>query len=531
MEKPGIGVPGFIGRPTRAAAWSDHQRFPSKAAALSTEKRSFSEQVRLSLDEATPLAGSSMGARTMLEIALDEWRPGFAKRYNNFQKLVDVARNWRWEPGQSIERARSLVAVATPDLTDGERTTLQQLLECVNRERLEKNSDAFVFPSSRLLSWQLGYSESVVRSRRASLEKLGYIVRDYDKANRPAGVEAVSLAPLFARLDELEARRAEVTARNKAYHEALREKVVDISNYSAMAPDIRRLEQSQNNFSSSAVQESAAPSARSDFEGRATPEEAVTSRPRRPTADGHRKLGAIGSPKRARDFGREPTGPSSLAKTVKEELAMAVQVCPDLSGILTAEVLEDPSNASYGACAELEAIATRLLPEGERNNALTVRWGWERHGVRAAAMLAIALKDPRVANPCRYFGKLATSPATGQLDLRLNLMRARKWQKLAPAEPDAPLPNHWPSPPGKDHPTWVAIAEVLAQHIRRGSFDTWFAPSVGFVSLEDGVLTIAANPTAAERIGAEFRTHVLLAAEEAGFTVSSLVVQSRGLLR
>lgn len=209
---------------------------------------------------------------------------------------------------------------------------------------------------------------------------------------------------------------------------------------------------------------------------------------------------------------------------------MALEACPELSAILTPEVLENPSCAPFSAVAELESLANQLLPENDRNNGLTVRWGWERHGVRAAAMLAIALKDPRVANPCRYFGKLATSPPTGQLDLRFNLMRALKWQKVAAVEPDAPLPSRWPEPPGKNHPTWVAVAEALSKLIRRGAFDTWFAPSVGFVSLGEEVLTIAANPTAAMRIRTDFRQHLLRAAREAGLKVSSVVVLDRKVL-
>ena len=208
---------------------------------------------------------------------------------------------------------------------------------------------------------------------------------------------------------------------------------------------------------------------------------------------------------------------------------MAVKVCPDLSAVLTPAVLDDPSSAPPSACAQLEEIAARLLPEGDRNNALTVRWGWSRHGVRAAAMLAIALKDPRVLNPCRYFGKLATSPATGELDLRLNLMRALQSSNAPPPAPPRPARSKWPEPPGKQHPTWVAISAILVRTMRRGSFDTWFAPSVGFVSLEDETLTLAANPTAATKICQEFRRDVLSAAAEAGFKVSRLVVEGRAL--
>ena len=31
--------------------------------------------------------------------SMDDWRPGFAKRADNFHEVCDLAQAWRWEPG------------------------------------------------------------------------------------------------------------------------------------------------------------------------------------------------------------------------------------------------------------------------------------------------------------------------------------------------------------------------------------------------------------------------------------------------
>lgn len=477
-----------------------------------------------------------------MDIALDEWRPGFARRTNDFADLVDVAARWRWEPGMSADRAKSLVAVATPDLTDGERSVLFALLEHLDADLL-KASEPFVWPSARLLGLELNKSESVIRERRAALERKRYLIRDYNHANRPAGEEAINLAPLFSRLDELATRRVEILNKNAALRDSWKSQVVDISSFRAQAPENRRLEQSHLNQKIE-VTESAAPTARSSYEGdRATPERGRIARPKEPSRRNSGDRSAIGSPKRARGLGPAKMSDASIAKMVRDELQMAVEVCPALSAILTPEIIANPAQAGLLQERQLDQLANETLPEPHRNNGLSVQWSWRRHGIRSAAMLAVALTDPKVVNPCRYFGRLATSPPTGELDLRLNLARILKWQnKSAPpiehietvavspaaAEVDASfIPATWPTPPGADHPTWLAIAQALRRRIGKGRFDTWFAPNVGFAGFEQGVLAISAPTIPAERISKEFHGHVIAAAAEAGFKVVKLMVTVR----
>jgi hypothetical protein len=125
-----------------------------------------------------------------------EWRPGFAKRADNFSDVCAQAERWRWSPGESIARVAGAVLKGTPTLTIPQRMTLLLYVEHLNQERLEQGT-ASVWPSTHLVARYLGCSESQARANRRALEAAGFLVRDYTRANRPAGVEAYDLRPLM----------------------------------------------------------------------------------------------------------------------------------------------------------------------------------------------------------------------------------------------------------------------------------------------------------------------------------------------
>lgn len=193
-------------------------------------------------------------------------------------------------------------------------------------------------------------------------------------------------------------------------------------------------------------------------------------------------------------------------------------------------MIKNPASATADVIRELERIALELLPEEGRNNDDTVRWGWSRHGVRTVAMLAVALGDPRVQNPCRYFGRLACSDPGPSLDLRLNLARILRERGVPVVEPAAGREVGLPAPalilPGADDPHWLAIAAVLRRQLREGPFGAWFSQA-GFHGLADGVLSLSAPPTAADRIRENYRNAVIEAACEAGLVVNRLVITPR----
>jgi hypothetical protein len=467
----------------------------------------------------------------------DEWRPGFAKRADNFNEVCSKAEAWRWRAGETIARVAAAVLKGTPTLTAPQRLTLLLYVEHLNQERLEQGN-ACVWPSTTLIADYLGCSASSARSNRRALEAAGFMVRDYNHANRPAGLEAYDLRPLMARLEDMEgadqAVRDAAAARRAAYSEAL----VFPTRYSAQAPESRRLEQSQENFSYTVTENDADSPRIQSVERPAT--RPVNTDPQKSSTTPHRGRtpSAIGSPEGASGLCSGHSSPSAHAEMVRQELHAAVRVSPRLAALVGDHLLKNPAAATLEDAARIIAAGPLLLPDAERNNGLSVEWGWNRHGVRVIAMLAIALEDPEVRNPCKYFGWMATRDPVGAPDLRINLRRllARKGD-LPPVETEPPTevgaaPSAEPPlmfSPGLDTPPWPEINAELRRLIRDGAHGSWFG-RVRFHGLEDGVL-ILSTPTglAADRIKQDYVPAILQAAENVGVFVErvSLTVRKR----
>jgi hypothetical protein len=478
----------------------------------------------------SPWIGSSQLEGTTMQTAhSEEWRPGFAKRADNFSEVCAQADGWRWSPGESIARVAGAVLKGTPTLTIPQRMTLLLYVEHLNQDRLEANV-ACVWPSTALIADYLGCSQSQARANRRALEAAGYLVRDYTKANRPAGVEAYDLRPLMARLDELEgvddAIREAMEARRASYSE----NVVFPTRYSAQAPESRRLEQSHKNFSSSVREKDTAPP-RHDSVSRSAPRPGNTEV--RNDSDSRRRPGtdsAIGSPGGASGSGGACPDPTVYAEMVRQELRTAALVCPRLAPLVTPALLANPDSASPEDLARVSAAAQEFLPQPERNNDQTVLWGWRKHGIRVLVMLAIALEDPDVRSPCGYFGKL-TGASKGAADLRFNLGRILKAKGTIPPPDLGPAAEAEPAPlmfsPGmEDHP-WPEIAVHLRALIREGAWGSWFG-RVGFHGIVDGVMTLS-TPTgiAADRIKQDYVQAVLIAAQKADVFVERVIITVR----
>jgi hypothetical protein len=478
----------------------------------------------------------------------DDWRPGFAKRADNFDEVCAKAEAWRWRPGESIARVAAAVLKGTPGLTTPQRMTLLLYVEHLNQDRLEQDI-ACVWPSTGLVADYLGCSESQARTNRRALEAAGYMVRDYNRANRPAGLEAYDLRPLMARLDELEAVDAAIREASAARRAIYSEAVAFPAKYSARAPESRRLEQSHENLDFSVPEKDAA-------QPRHHPEARPSTRP----ADGNvhqssnspqrtGRANAIGSPGGASGLAGAKPAASVYAEMVRQELQAAVQVCPRLRPLLPDHVLANPASATPADAARIAAAAPSLLPEPERNNGLSMQWGWARHGIRAVAMLAIALEDPKVRNPCSYFGWMATRSPDGAPDLRLNLARILREKGVIPPIEAAPAPEAAavvdvgpPAPPiaeavdeplplmfapGVEDRRWHAIDGELRRLVREGAYGSWFG-RIGFQGVTDGVLNLSTpNGTSADRIKRDYIPAILMAAEAAEVFVDRVVITVR----
>ncbi len=464
----------------------------------------------------------------MQTVHSDEWRPGFAKRAENFSDVCAQAESWRWAPGETIARVAAAVLKGTPMLTIPQRMTLLLYVEHLNQDRLEQDI-ACVWPSTALIADYLGSSQSQARANRRALEAAGFMVRDYTKANRPAGVEAYDLRPLMARLSELEAVDEAIREAMEARRAAYSDNVVFASKYSARAPESRRLEQSHENFSSSVRGKDAAaprhgsPSRPAPRTGNGKASNDSGQRPRR-GADR-----ALGSSAGASGLGGANLAPSAYAEMVRQELRTAALVCPRLAPLVTPSLLADPLSAAPEVAAQVAAAAGALLPNPERNNDQTALWGWRKHGARVLVMLAIAIEDPEVKSPCGYFGRL-TGQDRGAADLRLNLARILKGKGVTPP-PAEPLPTVEEPPlmfaPGTEDPPWPEIAGHLRALVREGAWGSWFS-RVGFHGIADGVLTLS-TPTgiAADKIKRDYVAAVLQAAEAAEVFVERVIVTVR----
>ncbi|MGC1304682.1 MAG: helix-turn-helix domain-containing protein [Caulobacteraceae bacterium] len=459
----------------------------------------------------------------------DHWSPGFAKRAENFSRVSEAARAWRWEPGQYVARIVSAISKGTPGLTGAERALLMYYADHLNQDQLEQNQ-AFIWPSISLTAREQGVTARQVRRINNTLEAQGWLIRDYNHANRPAAREAFNLAPLLARLGELDKTRASNRQAEDERRAAYLQSV--LSNIPAQADIDGHLEQSNSNQTDS-VTGPGAPTARNlPNSRRATPARETDTKKNLPAPQSIRTR-QYGSPGRASFFGAESSDATSQAERVREELAMALQACPELGEYVSAEVLRNPLSAAPEDGARIAAAAEALLPEAERNNGKTALWGFRRHGARIAVMLAVALKDRQVQNPARYFGRFASSDRSGSLDLRHNLTRILRDTSRVEDPPAAPKPT--PADPattfmagrGADDPIWMAIDAHLRRLVRTGAYGSWFS-RLGFLGIQDGVLTLLApGATAAQRLKNDHLRDILAAAEAAGHRVQKVVIVTK----
>jgi hypothetical protein len=499
-------------------------------------------------------------------VRAEHWRPGFAKRSETFEdQVLPTARTWRWSPEVTWWRVQDAVLQGGAwELTETERRMLMLYLGRVNQERLEQQSDAGVWPSEGWMQRRLEVDPRTIRRARRSLEAKGWLVRDYNQANRPNGMHAVDLAPTFARLEEMELRISLLNADLEDEREGWGssslppQAAIDPEDGAAAAAggseagdtDVRpgghgcppKQSQSNQSWEVRARADVAHPGSESGPDigpassrpdrstspaGPAGPASSPPARmPRAPGATTGRGQsppgragagdGAIRSPRGASGPSGAPPAGSVRPEIVREELQLALEVCPRLKPYVDARLAEDPASATPQDAGRFAHVAQQLLPEGDRNNGVTLLWGWDRHGARVVAMLAIALEDPKVENPCRYFGGFVVKDGTN-LDLRLNLRRMLRARGMA-------SPAQVLAAPGADHPTWLAIGGELRARIREGAWGSWFS-RVGFTALEDGVLVLSSpSGLAVQRIKDEFGREIRAAARAAGFEVLKVMV-------
>lgn len=464
------------------------------------------------------------------------WKRGTVKRAETFEDVYDVAKIWTWQPGVSIHRIKDAIVLGTPELSPPERAVLLALWAHVNADRLERG-DAFVWPGAELMSLYLDMSESTIRRHRSALERKGYLLRDYNNANRPAYGEAFNLGPTVARLEEMERHEEACRAAMEEKRRSRDHSIVDLRNYRSQAPISNHLEQSPRNEVAS-VQGNDAPKARNQN----TERRPTSGAPASPNAGPgqhpeNRTDSAKGLPRKAR-FPAEPSLQGLVAtETLQAELRMARQVVPAMSPVIPDQALEDPASVSQSA--EMRAafieLATQLLPEGERNNAETAGWAWSRHGVRAAAFLAAALGDTKVQSPCAMFGFFACKSATEPLTVAPNLQGILIARGVANAnKPPAAAATFTTAAqlvkaPGHDAPELGDFHAILERILkgrgaRTGEIGSYYV-GLGYEGLDpDGTLRLlTTNSVRVDYIRRNYPGAILEAAQTAGLDAAKRV--------
>ncbi|WP_282610806.1 DnaA N-terminal domain-containing protein [Pelagibius sp. Alg239-R121] len=334
-------------------------------------------------------------------------------------------------------------------LSDKEFRFLSIAVSMLNRRSLEHGAphcyiSGFLF--RKLLG---GISQRTLSRIKQNLERMGLIIRHYDKRNRPLEKAGIDLRPLLYRLEELQDRADDLFDSGREHFAEGRE--IDDTFYHDKSDMPGRQLSPPNSpiptLDSYTVQTKAESSLNAPI---------TTSLEDRPTGDsvGTIHQAAISaeqtsnsqdcSPMEISDFwhGRGQLGEVQNSKA-REELLLAHQLSPLLQEYLsTSEIGQGDPKVVFKACYKL--IEANF--DERRNSGETFKWAIKKFGWRAVLILVCAIEDPTVQFPDRWFGWAVTKmPRT--LDLSSNFERIKNQSNGEKAAKD---PDDGPPPCGKD---------------------------------------------------------------------------------
>lgn len=130
-------------------------------------------------------------------------KPGLAKRADNYEDHLALADRQTGHPELNRLKVDKALALGTADeLSPQERCLMMALLAHLDIAATA-NGKTSVWPGSRRLCALIGVGESTLRRLKGSLEEKGFILRRYDRCNRPLKGGALDLSPFLARVEEL----------------------------------------------------------------------------------------------------------------------------------------------------------------------------------------------------------------------------------------------------------------------------------------------------------------------------------------
>lgn len=150
-----------------------------------------------------------------LELTDDGYRPGFAKRIANPKVF-----SRKLPQNLAAYDVQQAIALGLPSLSPQERALLQFYISFLNLKKLSEGKTS-VWPSNQLTCTLLGISVQTLRRYKGLLEHKGYILRRYDRKNRPLKHGAIDLAPLLCQVRDLLNDIQEKFDAQKAYYHSL----------------------------------------------------------------------------------------------------------------------------------------------------------------------------------------------------------------------------------------------------------------------------------------------------------------------
>ncbi|MEO1280136.1 MAG: hypothetical protein AAFV69_00220 [Pseudomonadota bacterium] len=394
---------------------------------------------------------------------------GIAKRRDNFSDTAERGGAYQGLPISRLDLTRAAFQ-GTPELSDGARCLLGFYLSHLDTKRLGEGVTS-VWPGNAAASEALGKKDPTIRRLKGDLEAAGFIIRKYDRRNRPLEGGAIDLSPFLievpAILKGIDERNA---ARRKVWEEA-------------RAPD-----QSTADAISS---------------GDPLKNERLNSTPKNIDSC----FGFEGFEEKKPDEAELPTEAVTEAKQAIGEAKMlrkALDLSPKLSGAL------DPENIGISvetAASNIWSVLPDLFPNDSANSiSHTFLWCAKRHGAKAFLFLAVALEDPTAKDPRKLFGWFATNPE--KIDLSRNLARIKHKPKPIEAADDKP------NLPADSFEREIGAA--IAAEIGAPAYNSWLASkSVRFTVKGDNRVRIEHESAIARKYLQERYSRALKAAADA----------------
>ncbi|MEM1381212.1 MAG: hypothetical protein AAGH41_11390 [Pseudomonadota bacterium] len=130
-------------------------------------------------------------------------KPGFAKRAETFDEVAAFCSENRTELGLNRLMIDKALALGTASLLSAqERCLMMALLSHLDIQETAANKTS-VWPGAGRLCRLLEIGESTLRRLKASLEEKGFLMRRYDRRNRPLRDGALDLKPFLLKVPEL----------------------------------------------------------------------------------------------------------------------------------------------------------------------------------------------------------------------------------------------------------------------------------------------------------------------------------------